>query len=226
LKKLSFLTYLFISSSAVAEFNIGMLAGLNIINGNVESFRTDIPYTRYYKSNYNIRNFSPGICAGYDYFFRSLTVGIDAQWLNNKNKWKEIAKVAGSMLGMDDTHEKISTRHKLQYSAGIRIGYLSGRFLPYLRLGIEKFKFNTRLLSFDDIRGSSSYQWSHKQCSSSIGAGFEYKTYDNLWLRIEGRYINPKPFHLYYRSITYDRPATLKISSQRILLTAGIIYRF
>lgn len=226
LKKLSFLTCLMISSSAVAEFNIGALAGINIINGNIESLRTDMPDTRYYKTNYNIRNFSPGICVGYDHFFKSLTVGIDAQWLNNKSKWQEIAKVAGSAFGMEDSYEKISMRHKPQYGAGIRIGYLIGSFMPYVRLGIEKFKFNTSLLSFDDIRGSRSYQWSHKKSATSIGAGFEYKTYDNFWLRFEGRYINSKSFNLNYRSIAYDRPATLKISSQRLLLTSGIIYRF
>lgn len=226
MKKLIILACLAKSTTAIAELNLGVLTGLNITNGNIESFRTDLPDIRYYKTTHNARLFSAGVCAGYDYFFKSLMLGIDTYWLHNQNKWREISKVSPSERGMREAYEKISIRYKPQYSAGIRVGYLSGKFLPYLRLGREKIKFDIRLLSYDLVRGPSNFQWSRKRYATSIGAGLEYKAYDDIWLRFEGRYINTKSYKVLYESKAYDNDATLKFSSQRILLTAGIIYRF
>lgn len=228
LKKLSFATYLVLSSAAVADFNVGVLAGINIFNGKFESLR-ERDSARYYKTTYNLKSFSMGTCAGYDYFFNSLMLGIDASWLRNDSKWHEIGQTSNGVAGVLSRYETIHIKSLPQYGTGIRIGYLSGRFLPYLHFGFEKVKFKARLISASPIANpplSSSYQLSKTKTFASAGLGFEYKTYDNFWLRFEGRYINSKSYRMKYWSNAYASDARIKISSQRILLTAGIIYRF
>lgn len=228
LKKLSFATYLVLSSAAVAKFNLGVLDGLNLFNGKVESLR-ERDSVRYYKTTYNLKSFSMGACAGYDYFFNSLMLGIDASWLRNDSKWHEIGQTSNGVAGVLSRYETLYVKSRPQYGAGIRIGYLSGRFSPYVRLGFEKIKFKTRLISASPIRIpplSSSYQLSKTKIFASAGLGFEYKTYENFWVRFEGRYINSKSYRMKYLSNAYAEDARIKISSRRILLTAGIIYRF
>jgi opacity protein-like surface antigen len=228
LKKFSFLAFVALNSAAVAEFNIGALAGINFFNGNFESKR-ERDSARYYKTSYNLKSFSMGVCAGYDYFFNSLMLGIDTSWLKNSKKWHEIGQTSNGAAGVLTRNETIYIKSLPQYGAGVRIGYLCGRFLPYLRLGFEKIKFKARLVSASPIAFpplSSSYYLSKTKTVASSGLGFEYKMYDNFWIRAEGRYINSKSYRMKYWSNAYASDARLRISSRRILLTTGIIYRF
>jgi opacity protein-like surface antigen len=82
------------------------------------------------------------------------------------------------------------------------------------------------LFSSHDINGSHNYGGSKSQIAVSTGAGFEYKAYANLWLRMEGRYISAKSYKINYHSYTYGSDSTFTLSSKRVLLMASLIYRF
>lgn len=226
MKKISFLAYFILSSTAVAEFNFGVLTGINLTNGKIEAKRTDVP-VKIYNTNYNYKFFNKGLCTGYDWFNQSVMFGIDASWLHNQNKWRPIGNFANGRGGALEAYEKISVKSSPQYGIGIRIGYINGKLVPYVRLGIEKLQMKVKLLSVDVATNEFiTHNISNKQSAISSALGFEYKAYDNFWLRFEGRYMKTKPFNMNYSSTAYQSDARIKISSQRILLTAGIIYRF
>lgn len=217
-----------LSTAINAEFNVCLLAGMNLINGKAGSILKNGSQKELYKTNYNLKFATGGICVGYDWFYKWLMVGADASWFYNQSGWREISYSLNDVIR--GNYERVWVRGMPQAGIGIRIGYFDERFIPYVRIGIEKIQYKFRIHSVNNGAVPSTSKIYEKTISQSVisaGAGLEYKAYANLWLRAECRYFPSKPYKMQYKSYSAgETPATFTISQQRILLMGGFIYRF
>jgi outer membrane immunogenic protein len=101
-----------------------------------------------------------------------------------------------------------------------RLGYATGRFLPYIAGGVSFARYDFRWE--DHVNGTVPFSHGATLVGWNIGTGFEYAMRDHLIVRVEYRYTDFGTDHL---PNTYSGPLT-KMELQTHDVRLGIAYKF
>jgi outer membrane immunogenic protein len=173
-----------------------------------------------YLSKANPDGFIGGAYVGYNYQRNDrLVLGIDADITYSGMKGTDgqrfLSDPSVSIAGVD-----LDLDVKWSGAMRGRLGYASGRFLPYIAGGISFARYDFRWE--DHVNGTVPFRHSATLVGWNIGTGFEYAMRDNVIFRAEYRYTDFGTDHF---PNAYSGPLT-KIELQTHDVRLGIAYKF
>ncbi len=171
-------------------FQLGLKGGFGIISG-----KDDLG------NNKPLESGVAGVFGGYSHSFHRIVIGLEAD-VNASNY------TAVSSTGDSRSTSKWST------TSTVRLGYDTGKFLPYLSAGVGLAGYEVK--RFDDGQKAS-----NTHVGFVVGAGIETKITDNISARIDYKHMK-----ISKEKYQFDGYAPFHIKGQNDLVTLGLAYNF